>query len=96
MGWGEGREPACRFRQLSLAADPVAAAGLVPRDRDVDEALEEVALGAVGPAPHLLEHLVRGEVLAALDQLEPVLVAEGARHVGDASQTGETLHESAC
>jgi hypothetical protein len=36
----------------------------------VDEALEEVALGGVGGAPGILEHLVRGEELAAPDQLE--------------------------
>ena len=40
-----GPEPARRLLQLPLAADAVAAPGLVPGDRDVHEPLEEVALG---------------------------------------------------
>jgi len=54
--------PSCLV-QLSLAADAVATAGLVPRDRDVHEPLEEVALVQLGRAPGVLEQLVRGEVL---------------------------------
>jgi len=54
---------------LPLAADAVAAAGLVPRDGDVDEALEEVALLRPG-SPGVLELLVRGEELAAADQFQ--------------------------
>jgi hypothetical protein len=68
-------EPTRRLLQLPLAADPVAAAGLVPRDRDVHEALVEVALPPLGLAPDVLERLVRREVLAAADQVEPDLEA---------------------
>jgi hypothetical protein len=57
--------------ELPLAADAVPPACLVPRDRDVDETLEEVALLGRRRAPHILEHLVRSEELAAPDQLEP-------------------------
>ena len=66
----ERPEPPRRLLELPLAADPVAAAGLVPGDRDVDEALEEVLLGRLGRAPDVLERLVRLEVLAARDLLE--------------------------
>jgi hypothetical protein len=59
--------------QLPLAADPVAAAGLVPRDRDVDEALEEVTLRRLRRAPGVLELLVGREELAAANQVEPSL-----------------------
>jgi hypothetical protein len=63
-------EPPLRLLELPLAADAVPAAGLVPGDRDVDEALEEVALRVGGRAPRVLERLVRGEEVAAPDQLE--------------------------
>jgi hypothetical protein len=69
----EGREPARRLLELTLAADAVPAAGLIPGDRDVDEALEEVLLGRLGGAPGQLELLVGGKELAAADQLEPAL-----------------------
>jgi len=55
---------------LPLAADAVAAAGLVPRDGDVDEPLEEVPLLRRGGAPRQLQLLVRGEELAAADQFQ--------------------------
>jgi hypothetical protein len=58
-----------RLLELALAADPVPAAGLVPRDRDVDESLVEVALLRRRRAPRQLELLVRGEELAAANQL---------------------------
>ena len=57
--------------ELALAASPVAAAGLIPGDGHVDEALEEVALPLVGRAPRRLQLFVGGEVLAAPDQLQP-------------------------
>ena len=57
-------EPTGRLLELPLAADPVSAAGLVPGDDDVDEALEEVALAGVRRAPGLLEGFVRFEVPA--------------------------------
>jgi hypothetical protein len=62
-----------RLLELTLAADPVPAAGLVPRDRDVDEPLVEVALLRRRRAPGQLELLVRGEELAAPDQLDAFL-----------------------
>jgi hypothetical protein len=55
---------------LALAADLVAAAGLVPRDRDVDEPLEEVALLGRCSTPDILEDLVSREELALADQAE--------------------------
>src|ERR671936_2754296 len=59
-----------RLLELSLAPDAVAATGLVPGDGDVDEPLVEVPLrGRSGP-PRRLELLVRGEELAAADELE--------------------------
>jgi hypothetical protein len=44
-------EPPARLLELPLAPDAVPAPGLVPRDRDVDEPLEEVALARGGRAP---------------------------------------------
>ncbi len=75
MGWRVGPEPALRLLELSLAAHAVAATGLVPGDGHVDETLEEVTLGPGRSAPGDLEVLVRGEVLAREDQLEPSFVA---------------------
>ena len=72
MGRRVGRQAALRLRELALAADLVAAAGLVPGHRDVDEPLEEVAFGAVGGTPRVLERLVGGEELASADQVEAV------------------------
>jgi len=69
----ERREPPRRLRELPLAADPPPASRLVPRDRDVDESLEEVALLRRGRAPRELELLVRVEIAAAPDQGQPAL-----------------------
>jgi hypothetical protein len=66
----EAAEAALGLLQLPLAADPVPAAGLVPRDRDVDEALEEVALVRRRGSPGILELLVGGEELASANQIE--------------------------
>lgn len=66
-----GLEPPRRLLELPLAADAVASARLVPGDRDVDEALKEVALLRRRRAPGVLERLVRGEELAASNQPEP-------------------------
>ena len=71
--WSVGREPAARLLELAFAADSVAAAGLVPGDCDVHEALEEVALGRFGSAPGIFQLLVGGEELAGPDQLQAVL-----------------------
>jgi hypothetical protein len=67
MLWSEGREPPRRLLELSFAADPITPAGLIPRDRDVDEPLEEVLLRGVGRAPDVLQRLMCLEVLAPLD-----------------------------
>jgi hypothetical protein len=66
-------EPAHRLLELPLISGPISTAGVMPRDGDVDEALEEVALGWLGGAPEILQHLVGREVLPAVDQLEPAL-----------------------
>jgi hypothetical protein len=71
---GKRRQPTLGFLELSLEPDAVPAPCLVPRDRHVDEALEEVLLGGLGRSPGVLERLVRREVLAPLDQLETALV----------------------
>ena len=70
VGRGEGLEPAQRFCELPLGADLASAPRLVPRDRHVNETLEEVALVAGRRAPRVLELLVRGEVLAGPNQLD--------------------------
>jgi len=67
-----GSQPADRLLELPHRPDAPAAAGLVPRDRDVDQALEEVALGLRRVAPGQLQLLVRGEVLAGPDELDPL------------------------
>lgn len=69
MAGRERLQPADRLRELALRSDLASAARLVPRDRDVDEPLEEVALVGRRGAPGVLELLVRGEVLAGADQL---------------------------
>ena len=67
------REPARRLLELPRAAGPVPAAGLVPGDGDVDKALVEVPLLRRRPAPLELELLVRGEELAAANQVKAAL-----------------------
>jgi hypothetical protein len=69
----EGFQAPDGLGELSFGTDPASASCLVPRDRDVDEPLEEVALLCRRRAPGILELLVRGEVLARADQLEPGL-----------------------
>ena len=68
----EGPETARRLDELPLAPRPVAAAGVMPGDRDMDETLEEVLLFRLGRPPGLLELLVRREVLAAPDEIDTV------------------------
>ncbi len=68
--WGEA---APRLLELPLAPRPVSAAGLVPRDRDVDETLEEVLLAGGRRPPDVFEYLVGLEVLTAPDQLETAI-----------------------
>jgi len=67
------REPADRLRKLALCCNRPASPCLVPGDRYVYEALQEVALLARRRAPGVLELLVRGEELAGPDQCEPAL-----------------------
>src|SRR4051812_33552686 len=74
MRWRVRRQAADGFLELAFGADPPAAPGLVPGDGDVDEPLEEVALLVGRRAPGELELLVRGEVLAATDELKPLPV----------------------
>jgi hypothetical protein len=69
----ERPEAAGRLLELAFAARAVAAAGLVPGDDDVDEALVEVLLGLVGGPPRVLQRLVRLEVLAGAGECEPPL-----------------------
>ena len=47
---------------------------MVPGDGDVHEPLEEIALARIGGPPCIFERLVGGEILLALDQVEPSLV----------------------
>ncbi len=65
-----GREPAERLLELSLGADASPASGLVPGDRHVDEALQEVPFVRRCGAPRLFELLVRVEVAAGANQLD--------------------------
>ncbi len=75
-------EPPGRLLELPRGADAPPAPGLVPRDRDVDEPLVEVALPGVGGAPGELQLLVRLEVLAGPDQVEACeAVASNRVHV---------------
>ncbi len=91
MCGGVRREPARRFRELPSARD--AAAGdpcVVPRDRDVDEPLEEIALPRIAHAPRVLERFVGDEVISGVDELEPPLVPLGELgrgHAGDVRGT---------
>ena len=68
--------------ELTLAAGLVTAAGVEPGDRDVDEPLEEVALAGWGITPLVLELLVRLEVRALADQLQPSLEAHREPIIG--------------
>jgi hypothetical protein len=69
MSGCERLESAQRLCELPLGADLASAPGLVPRNRDVHETLEEVALFGRRRAPRVLELLVRGEVLAGPNEL---------------------------
>jgi hypothetical protein len=69
----ERPEPALRLLELPLEPDTIPAAGLVPGDDNVHEALEEVLLLGLGRAPGVLERLVRGEVFAVAGKVEAPL-----------------------
>jgi hypothetical protein len=60
-----------RLLELALASRAVLALRVEPRDRDVDESLEEVSLLARGASPFVLELFVGVEVAPHADQLEP-------------------------
>src|SRR5215213_10410810 len=81
MGRRERPQAPFGLHQLPLAADPVATAGLVPRDGHVHEALEEVLFRRVGRPPRVFERLVRLEVGAVAHQPEPAgeVVRQGRR-----------------
>ena len=70
----ERLEPVERLHALPLCRDRPAAPSLVRGDDDVDESLEEVALGGVARTPGELEFLVRLEVRAAARHREALLV----------------------
>jgi hypothetical protein len=72
LGRERGQPSGCLL-ELALAADAVPATRLVPRDRHVDQPLEEVLFRRLRGAPRQLELLVRGEELAAADRFEPAL-----------------------
>jgi hypothetical protein len=78
-----GGEAARRLLELTLACDGAPGyAGMMPRDGDVDETLEEVPLTRLRGAPGLLERLVRRKVPPARDQREAAFVAgvDDTRH----------------
>jgi hypothetical protein len=64
------RQTPDRLCELALHPDPSAAAGLIPRHRDVDEALQEVAFLGRSGTPRILELLVCREVLPGTNQRE--------------------------
>jgi hypothetical protein len=72
-------EPALGFLELAIAAGSVSPACLIPRDRHVDQALEEVAFGRGRVTPFILELLVRLEVRSGANQLDAPLES----HAGD-------------
>jgi hypothetical protein len=64
-------EASRRLLELTLAAGAIRQLRVQPCDGDVDEPLQEVALAVWRLAPLVLELLVRLEVLACADQLQP-------------------------
>jgi hypothetical protein len=69
----ERPQAALRLLELPLESDPIPPPGLVPRDDDVHEPLEEVLFFRPGGAPCVFEGLVRGEVLASPREIEPAV-----------------------
>jgi hypothetical protein len=65
-------EASDRLCKLTLGRDRTPAAGLVPGDGDVDEALQEVAFLGRSRPPLVFELFVRREVLPGADQFEAV------------------------
>ncbi len=79
MRWRVAVEPSRGLHELALAADRVPALGVKPRDRDMDEPLQEVALVVGRGAPLVFELLVCVEVLAGTDQLQSSFEAHRSR-----------------
>lgn len=61
------------FAKLTCGADIVAIAVVVEADGEVDQALQEPAVGLLGRRPDLFEDLVAFEELAAVEQLDALL-----------------------
>jgi hypothetical protein len=89
-------QAADRLCELPLGPDLASTPGLVPRDRNVHEALEEVALLDRGGPPCVLQLLVSGEVLARANQVDARLVCglEPVFHAGDPTK-GLSKHAEA-
>jgi len=83
VSWPVAGEPSLRLRELAVASVAVAALRVQPRDRDVDEPLQEVALGIRRDAPLVLELLVRIEVGAVANELQSALVERAAEVVAE-------------
>ena len=64
------RKPSNRLHELALASWLVAVVRMVPGDRYMDEALQEVPFGRGRLAPFVLEFLVCLEELSRPDQFE--------------------------
>ncbi len=88
MGRGVRPEAPRGLRELPRCAVPVSPRGVVPGDRDVDEALEEVPLRRGRVAPLVLELLVRLEVRALADQGDPLLEPHRAKYPESESDSG--------
>jgi hypothetical protein len=83
VGRSKRAEPPLGLSELPFAADAVPAPRLVPRDGDMDEALEEILLLGRRSSPRILERFVRREELSSADEVdaapEVVLDAHGVR-----------------
>ena len=81
-----------RLLQLARRAGRVAARRVVPRDRDVDEPLEEVPLGLRGVAPFVLQRLVGVEPSLVAHQPDSLL----QRHRPGSSRPGTVVYRGPC
>ena len=82
-------EPSRRLGELALAARPISALRVQPRDSDMDEPLQEVALVFGRYSPLVFELLVGVEVRARADQLQPFV--RGSSRRLSASAEGATV-----
>jgi hypothetical protein len=83
MGRAIRGESPHRLLELAFAARPVAAAGVVPGDGDVNEPLEEVALPGRRLAPLVLELLVRLEIRSRTDEFDPLFQPHAGKYPRD-------------